>query len=178
MDVHQIERHSPQEPLESAADVEGKRRRPPAWAARQGDALTNGKNPRVLPLQHCPRILPGLSDQAPALTNRRPGLGRRDDQSAMPAPRKLLGSPPNELVDLMPAPPRMGTDLSNGKRFARAHRGELREAGTGGRVRRPPCESASTAASSRRLPRPAPRPALRLGLRLGLGFGLLALLAL
>jgi len=46
----------------------------------------------------------------------------------MPPPSKLLGGPPDELIDLMPPLPRMRTDLSNGKRLA-AHARELREPG-------------------------------------------------
>ncbi len=39
----------------------------------------------------------------------------------MPPPSKLLGRAPDELIDLMPALPGMGTDLSDGKRIG-AHR--------------------------------------------------------
>ena len=121
VDVHEVERHGPEQPLESATDVQWKRRWPPTWTAGQGNALSNGENARVLPLQHSPRILPGLSDQTPALANRRPGLGRRDDQDPVAAPRELLRGPGDELVDLVPAAPRVGADLRDGKRLG-AHR--------------------------------------------------------
>jgi hypothetical protein len=50
----------------------------------------------------------------------------------MSAPSKLLGGPPDELIDLMPPLPRMRTDLSNGKRLAATHGRELRGAGYSG----------------------------------------------
>jgi hypothetical protein len=49
----------------------------------------------------------------------------------MPPRRKLLRSPADELIDLMPPLPRMGTDLTNRKRLA-AHGRELRGAGYSG----------------------------------------------
>src|SRR5882757_766849 len=115
MDVHQVEWHRAQQALQRPADVEGKWRRPPPWAARQGDALTDGENARVRALEQSPGVLAGLPNQPTALANRRSGVGRRDDQDPVSAPRELLRGPGNELVDLVPASPRVGADLRDRK---------------------------------------------------------------
>ena len=48
----------------------------------------------------------------------------------MPASGQLVRGAPNELVDLMPSSPRMGTDLSNGKGVAAAHAASLGKQGS------------------------------------------------
>ena len=84
----QVERHGAQQPLERAADVERKRRRPAPRAARQRDALADAEHPRVLALEQRPGSVARLPDQPPALANRGARVRRRDDQDPMAALRR------------------------------------------------------------------------------------------
>ena len=113
VDVDEIQRDGAQQALEGAADVDRERSGAPSRATRQGDALADRDYARVLAPEEQAAIGRRPPDQPAALADRRAGVGRGNDQHPVATPRELVRGPSDELVDLMPATPRMRTDLSD-----------------------------------------------------------------
>ena len=115
VDVHHVERDTAEQPLQSSAHVDRQRGRAAPGAARQRDALPDRDHPRVLATPDDPGALLRLPEQPSALTNRLARIRRGDDQDSMSPLGQLRGGAGDELVDLVPLPPGMRSDLCDGQ---------------------------------------------------------------